>query len=362
MKLSRKINLPHPSLRLGKLTPARFERKHIITYNPKHLFSYGFMNPKGSTLNIWLVGRLIVMCGVATLASQLRCDETPSDYKFCFPILSDSQGLIFASLVSFLLGLFVSTTFSRWWSTREKLGVIMNNTSALTLAMTNFLPNNPTAQENGKKLLRWMHLAHCLVYKQANHDYAFAELITNEVATDEEVARLRSCIDISLPGIVYGWCMHALKHIIVDCSLAPAAVITNSLANVNNCFTAAQELTAFLKTQMPYSYLHLLTTTAKIHLAFIVFYGGGIIAGGLQSEQWTRILFGYVVIIANNIIYEGLLHIHAMLENPLGEDSGDFPTHLFISNTIALCNVFEIPPPVSMSDHHTEKLDEEINS
>jgi hypothetical protein len=71
-------------------------------------------------------------------------------------------------------------------------------------------------------------------------------------------------------------------------------------------------------------YLHLLALTTKIHLAFIIFYGGGIIADGLASmyflivtflfvclffylffkeEWWTRIALGYTVIITNNIIY-----------------------------------------------------------
>ena len=96
-------------------------------------------------------------------------------------------------------------------------------------------------------------------------------------------------------------------------------------------------------------YLHLLTLITKIHLAFICFYAGGIIAEGITSTfchsssssfifffifflsssfifflssfnllfifqnklthnlnlefLWTRIMFGYVVIIANNVIY-----------------------------------------------------------
>jgi len=351
MKIARKLSFPHPTLRLGisldKIKPAQFHEKHIVAYNPKHLFSYGFVNPKGSTLNVWLFVRAIIMCSVATLASLFRCEDTPSDYAFCFPILSDSQGLIFASLVAFLLGLFVSSTFSRWWSTREKLGVIMNNTSSLTLSMINFLPSDPVSQENGKILLRWMHLAHYLVYKQANSDYSFADLVNSEIATKEEAERLRGSIEVSLPGLVYGWCMNVMKNIIVDSHLSPAIVVSTTLANITNCFNASQELAAFLQTQIPYAYLHLLTITAKIHLAFIVFYGGGIIAGGIDNEQWTRILFGYVVIIANNIIYEGLLHIHSMLSNPLGDDSGDFPTHLYIRDTIAMCDAFATPPPVA---------------
>jgi len=243
--------------------------------------------------------------------------------------------------------MFVTTTFTRWWSCREKLGAIMNNTSLMAMALTNYLPSDQLSNEIGKKLLRWMHLSHCFIYKHANEDYSFADLVAAEVTTEEEVERLRTMIGISLPGVVYGWCMQAVKELIVDCKLAPIAITSSCIGYVTNCFVAAQELAAFINTQIPYAYLHLLTLTTKVHLAFIVFYGGGIISGGLENEEWTRVLFGYVVIIANNFIYEGLLHIHAMLSNPLGDDDGDFPTDLYIANTITMCSTFENPPPIS---------------
>lgn len=287
------------------------------------------------------------MCAVATVASQFRCTTVPNGYSFCFPVLSDSQGLIFASLVAFLLGMFVTTTFTRWWSCREKLGTIMNNTLLMGLVLSNYLPTDITAQEAGKKLLRWMHLAHCMIYKQANEDYTFADLVAAELATDEEVERLRSMIGTNLPGVVYGWCMHGVKTLVVDQKWAPTPIVNSTVGYVQNCFLAAQELAAFVNTQMPYAYLHLLTLTTKVHLAFVVFYGGSIISGGLEDELWTRVLFGYVIIITNNFIYEGLLRIHAMLSNPLGDDDGDFPTHLYVSNTISLCSAFESAPPVS---------------
>lgn len=350
MKKARKLSLVqhlHPSFKLGKLKPANFDQNHVVNYNPKYLFFFGFVNPRGSTFSWWSLMRTVIMCGVATFVSQFRCTATPNNYSFCFPVLSDSQGLIFASLVAFLLGMFVTTTFTRWWSCREKLGIVMNNTSLMAMAVTNYVPTDVASQQTGKNLLRWMHLAHCLIYKQINEDYTFEDLVAAEIMTNEEVEVLRGLIGISLHGVVYGWCMQAAKALIIDSKLNPASIVTSTLNYVTNCFTAAQELSAFVNTQMPYAYLHLLTLTTKVHLAFIVFYGGGIISAGINDELWPRILFGYIVIIANNFIYEGLLRIHAMLYNPLGDDSGDFPTHLYISNTISLCSSFEQPPPVS---------------
>jgi len=247
--------------------------------------------------------------------------------------------MIFASLVSFLLGMFVSTTFSRWWSVREKLGVIMNNATYGTMLLTNFVVNEEGAQATAKTIIRWLNLAHCLVYQQANRKYDFPALSQERLVTKDEIEKLQTYGN--LPAMVYGWCMKAVKEMVSQNKIT-SAVVGSSINCIGASFTAAQELLAFVDTQMPYAYLQLLAFTTKIHLIFIVFYGGGMISDGISEESWTRIGLGYTVIITNNVIYEGLLHIHSMLSNPLGDDVGDFPKHLFASNTRALCSSLEV--------------------
>eukprot|EP01111_Echinosteliopsis_oligospora_P017608 TRINITY_DN7698_c0_g1_i2.p1 TRINITY_DN7698_c0_g1~~TRINITY_DN7698_c0_g1_i2.p1 ORF type:complete len:157 (-),score=20.37 TRINITY_DN7698_c0_g1_i2:192-662(-) len=125
-----KFNIPLERLHLSRddFNPAEFEndknnKKRIISYKPSGLFHYGFVNPKGSTFNIGVAVRTLIMCGAATFAANFTCPtKQTKPYSFCFPVVAASEGLIFAGLVSFLLGLFISTTFSRWWSMREKLG------------------------------------------------------------------------------------------------------------------------------------------------------------------------------------------------------------------------------------------------
>lgn len=304
--------------------------------------------------------RTLFMCGVGTLVSQFRCKDKLTDYSFCFPILPAAEGLIFASLVAFLLGLFISTTFTRWWTIREKIGVISNNTAALTLLLKNFTAPEEPIKAISKTILRWMHLAHALVYKQANNDFTFDDLTSTNLITDEESERLSKSIKQSLPALIYGWCIEHLRSLLKENKVAPVAAQNACLACVTNAFNASQDLAIILNTQMPYAYLHLLTYTAKIHLAFIVFYGGGMIAQGISGYAWTRIVLGYTVIITNNIIYEGLLNIHAVLVNPLGDDVGDYPTNLFVSSALNLCNEgLQIePPPEEAEDYRHDDDDE----
>jgi predicted membrane chloride channel (bestrophin family) len=350
-KKARRVSFLRPLSELiirPSFSPAEFQKnsqnqRYIVSYDPSSLFSYGFINPKGSTLSWGVVFRTVLMCGAGTLVSQFNCNPG-DDYTFCFPIMVSAEGLIFASLVSFLLGLFASTTFTRWWSTREKLGSIMNNITALNILLSNFAPTDDESQASVKTITRWMNLAHSLVYKQANNDTDFSDLLDSGLANKAEVERFIECKNLSLPPIVYGWVTRTLHPMFSK--MSPVAAISNCLAAVSGSLNAAQEVNALLKTQMPYAYLHLLAVATKIHLAFIVFYAGGIISQGITGHLWTRIVLGYTVIIANNIIYEGLLRIHAMLVNPLGDDDGDFPTHLYVADTIALGSALDAKPPV----------------
>jgi len=350
IKKARRLSVvPLTELKISKadFSPAEFHRdlknnKHILRYDPSSLFSHGFINPKGSTLNWALAFRTLVMCGVGTFASQYTCVKG-QQYSFCFPIIVSSEGLIFASLVSFLLGLFISTTFSRWWAVREKLGNIMNSVSYMTILLKNFSPADEAAQVACRKLTRWMHLGHALIYKQANDDEDLSDLVTATLATPAEVDALNEFKHLSQPPIVYGWAMTLLQPL--SLKMAPAATSAQALACLQASLNASQEISALLKTQMPYMYLHLLALTTKIHLALVVFYSGGMIAQGISDHLWTRIFLGYTIIITNNIIYEGLLRVHEMLYNPLGDDNADFPTHLYLTHTIALGSALNVPPP-----------------
>lgn len=350
LKKARRISVkPFEELHLKRsdFSPAEFHvdahnHKHILSYSPSSLFSYGFVNPKGSTSNWGLWLRTLVMCGVATIAANYPCATKNQHWTFCFPVIASGEGLIFASLVAFLLGLFTSTTFSRWWSIREKLGIVMNSTTNLHIILNTCLAQEPEFQESAKRIIRWMHLAHTLVYKHANHDDDLGDLVESELATNAEVNALSKYKDLSMPAIVYHWCMTELHPLTTK--ITPVAAIAASLGYVTGCLNAAHEISAFLKTQIPYMYLHLLAFTTKVHLCFVVLYSAGIIQQGITGELWTRIMLGYTVIITNNVIYEGLLRIHEMLHNPLGDDHADFPTNLYVSETFTIGGSF-CPPP-----------------
>jgi len=325
------------------LESPEFHGHHISKYSTSRLFKYGFINPRGSVFTWGTVIRTVLLLGLATVFAILGCptDETNLGYKYCFPVLSISEGFIFASLVSFLLGLFMSQTFSRWWSIREKLGAIMNNISYASMLLSNFSNNNEGSKDYARKISRLMNAAHHMIYKQATGDLDLNNLVNRNLLTNEE----REALDqmsgsySNLVSVIYNWTITTLRDMHVENHFANASIFSNVLSNINACFFATQDVFMFLETQMPYSYLHLLTIITKIHMVFVVFFSAGVVNQGITSESWSGIILGYAILFFNNVIYEGLLFIHNMLVNPLGNESGDFPKDVFSSQTEKLCDI-----------------------
>jgi len=186
-----------------------------------------------------------------------------------------------------------------------------------------------------------MNAAHALIYKQASGELDLEILERKNLLTKEERVSLDQVSGSfsNLAAIIYHWCIASLKDMLAQSQLSSPTVFSPILSCINVCFFATQDIFAFLDTQMPFSYLHLLTVITKIHMAFVLFYSAGVVSQGISTASWTRIVLGYAVLFTNNVIYEGLLLIHDMLVNPLGNQSGDFPKEVFVQQTAQLCDI-----------------------
>jgi len=329
---------------VGNLNPVEMEDNHVKYYSATKLFWWGFINPRGSVLNIRLVLRTLLKCAIATFIAFFPCSASPG-WEFCFPVVSSTNGLIFASLVSFLLGLFVSLTFSRWWSIREKLSCLMSSIKYCSMCISAYVAGDEHVLAFRDKMIRWLNLIHALVYKYHNRDLNLADL--GELITKEEAEALAS--SPNMPGTVVSWLIIGWKELALKKALTPESAYGQLTSSFSTLLSLLQDISAFLETQIPYSYMHLLTLTTKIHLVFVVFYGASLISDGITSYSWPGIIFGYAVISTNSIIYEGLLAIHEVLVNPFGKDLGDFPTKLFRYQTESFTSYINKGPSIRIS-------------
>ena len=104
-----------------------------------------------------------------------------------------------------------------------------------------------------------------------------------------------------------------------------------------------------LDTQLPFSYVHLLTWTVKSFLVMLaamygfaiaclavnikVFgmtedYGGGSVLGGASNgwDAFLKIFLSGVVLVLNACFFQGILNVQVMIRNPFGGDPDDFRT------------------------------------
>lgn len=85
----------------------------------------------------------------------------------------------------------------------------------------------------------------------------------------------------------------------------------------------------YLQTQIPYTYTHLMTIIVKVHLLFVTAVAGTFVGQGIHDKQYITVVWGYLIILLSNTVFEGLLRIHVVLADPFGADACDFPMEMY---------------------------------
>lgn len=154
----------------------------IIGYDPDNLFSLGYMvNLSGTVLampEIWIqfVFLAILTAIWAANICKKRCDPghggfVPNDPECngCVDGFESSTGLMFTSIVAFLLGLFDSMTFDRWWSTRIMLSNLLETSVNSAFFLANYVPSNDEVSVYCRRtIVRYLNLAFVLAFREMN--------------------------------------------------------------------------------------------------------------------------------------------------------------------------------------------------
>eukprot|EP01112_Ceratiomyxa_fruticulosa_P022720 TRINITY_DN841_c0_g1_i10.p1 TRINITY_DN841_c0_g1~~TRINITY_DN841_c0_g1_i10.p1 ORF type:complete len:276 (+),score=49.74 TRINITY_DN841_c0_g1_i10:256-1083(+) len=190
------------------------ESDRVKGYSPSSLFFLGFISPLRSVWNLPILFRILLMCGLSTIFGHLSCigpKAVDAKWDFCFPILSSTDGLVFSSLVSFLLGLFQTLTFNRWWSAREKIGAVIFKSTDFAIQFLSYMKATPENEHLRFTVVRYLNLAHVLVYKQVNNDHSLGDVISRKLITAPEAEVLSR--SPNKPLAVYTW----LSKIVAEC-------------------------------------------------------------------------------------------------------------------------------------------------
>ena len=216
------------------------------------------------------------------------------------------------------------------------------------------------------------------------------------LVTAEEWEALRAARAAGLPrfSAVLCWA-HALLETCAARRVCSSAAKRTGIAKLADARQAAGRVSTYLMSQLPYTYVNLVSLVVHVYLFVLATWFGFILHSGLNAvemnvaaeaagaEGFSRdglplepgetnpnvfrvserrvsmssdvltVAFCYAFLAFSNVLFQGLLHIHALLDNPFGHHPAKFPLRQFVAQlvgqTSALLAGAHEPPAASPS-------------
>lgn len=236
----------------------------------------------------------------------------------------------------FLFGMFVSNILTRWWNIRTKaVGAaadhIINISSLLVSMGARVLPD-----DDDWKLFLTVHA------KVVKYGLASLTIMANESRQDQlgsDGKHWQELIDLgfltagekdmlasSTNGAVVLWCwMSSVAAEAMEMMKIPPPNHNMLFQEIRSGVLGIHELHKYLKTQLPFPYVHMITLLVNVNNLVMA-----VVAGLKLAIAWDAglmVVCGAEIIqfVLVPILYQGLLQICVFLSDPMGTDIIDFP-------------------------------------
>jgi len=229
------------------------------------------------------------------------------------------------ALTAFLLGFNLSEKIGRWWEIRDRcIGGLRGAISNLITICSVYLGEDMDDYKH--LILRYCLLSHALVYIQAqkrNDD--LQDLIRMELVTKDEFKTLKKLPPQAKAEAVWIWISQVFRHLLWEDQQIPKLLVKNVHDELMEGRDAVRQCFAYIDTQLPLPYTHLLSLTVHIsHLTLAIVCGINA-AIAVVNKHTAEFVLQFVLLGAFCILYQGILVIGNKIENPLGYDTIDFP-------------------------------------
>eukprot|EP00928_Gymnodinium_smaydae_P015792 TRINITY_DN15864_c0_g2_i1.p1 TRINITY_DN15864_c0_g2~~TRINITY_DN15864_c0_g2_i1.p1 ORF type:complete len:395 (-),score=27.01 TRINITY_DN15864_c0_g2_i1:66-1250(-) len=241
-------------------------------------------------------------------------------------------------VVTFLLGLYASTSVSRWWALRNDcIGGLWGAVSDLSLLMAAYFPSSSSADKDVRwRVLRWGVLSHELVYKQARGDMDLKDLIESGLITVGEMHMLIH--EPSKAQVIWSWMSSYFAHLAYGPTEDggsrlpyPATILPQLQEIARKARGCIQQAFAYTDTQVPFTYAHFLGLVVWVHNFVQVLNSSNVIASyGYEHVKKTTIAAEIFFLWFYPTFFLAMLHICQGLMNPLRASAEvDFPRRAF---------------------------------
>jgi len=169
-----------------------------------------------------------------------------------------------------------------------------------------------------------------LILKAARNHNDFSDLLSNELLTKDEVEYLEQLGASQRPVAVWSWILRVCQFGFVGLpppNFTPIQMLcTEAKSSIDNIYT-------HLRTQLPFAYTHLVACLCHAQNVFAAIHAGlkiGLDVGSM--EVWLRETCMAVIVCA---IYQGLLALTYVIEDPFGDELMDFPVKSYAAYVMA---------------------------
>jgi len=237
------------------------------------------------------------------------------------------------ALLGFMIGMFVSTSLGRWWSLREKcVGGLHSAISDIQLWLAIRL-TDPEDKHLKDTALRLCLLSHRLVFAEAQRREGpehLQHLIDVGMLTEEECVRLQG--KPRKAQLVMVWLDTFFHGPVMATGRINYKTVRNLDMWVSQCRGSIGQIFAYINTQLPYSYVHLLSIAVLLSNTMVAVKCGVAVGKNLSPTTPTDYVFCAVQAFQVFFVpfsYHAFIHLCDELANPLGDDFGSFPGYAF---------------------------------
>jgi len=236
------------------------------------------------------------------------------------------------SVVPFILGLYLSLCMTRWWALRTRaIGEICDSFIDLAFLIGAYFPG--VRHQAFRVAVRNYGIASLWLTVQAardekNEDW-YADLERTGLLTRDEIMSLSKHPPYQRAMTMYAWIMR-LVHEAADIDNVPAPNLNTFQVLVCRARDGIQAAHTYLRTQLPFAYVHLIALLVHMNNILVFVRVGITVSVALMyGNVMVTVLQGVYVIIVP-VVYQGLLSISYLIEDPFGDEILDFPITAYV--------------------------------
>jgi hypothetical protein len=270
-----------------------------------------------------------------------------------FKVVADTAQVL-TTLVSFLLGLYVTKTVDIWWNIRhELLQGVLNTIDSMCARLAIYFPGNTQEDEEAKEtILRYGVLSIKLLFKDAREVDSWnikdrkrlgcdslGDLVDEGLLLQHEKELLKDCPSRS--QVVWVWIASLFTKWCLDGRLP--SPVENQNTVLEECNVARNNIAMILariNTQYPMSYSHLVISMVKVLLIIQALVAGYIFNMSLWTGYYYWMCTQIVYLLIWTIFHQAMIDIKEHITNPFRDNPCDFSEMIQSARSLNTCRAF----------------------